>query len=276
MNTQMINALSSGDNTPVVLVGCNEKFEAKVIDFCGDELLVVKDNSNNKVYTGIGYICKGIGFSKDQKDRQVKNIQSDIVLNRGCVKFDAGVIDKNNEVLAIDIDYLPIWLAKISITPNMKEQHPEVVERLVEYQLKAKDVLAQAFIHNNQIDLSEYSEEMQAILIQDKKLKRVEQRVNNLEDNIHISRHQKKQLREFISTVVVNSCGSRYSKAFKEFGKKAYSAAYHDLYNAFGVSSYEEIPKIKFQDALAFINRWAPSRELALLIKGSNSEVLNE
>lgn len=120
------------------------------------------------------------------------------------------------------------------------------------------------------------SKELQAIFSIDEKQQDQERRITKLEDNIHIDRLQKKQLREFISTVVVNACGSKYSKAFKEFGKKAYSAAYHDLYNAFGVSSYEEIPKIKFQDALAFINRWTPSRELALLIKGSNAEVLNE
>ena len=120
------------------------------------------------------------------------------------------------------------------------------------------------------------SKELQAIFSIDEKQQEQERRITRLEDNIHIDRLQKKQLREFISTVVVNACGSKYSKAFKEFGKKAYSAAYHDLYNAFGVSSYEEIPKIKFQDALAFINRWTPSRELALLIKASNAEVLNE
>ena len=35
MNKQMSSALAQGDNTPVVLVGSNGKFEAKVIDFSG-------------------------------------------------------------------------------------------------------------------------------------------------------------------------------------------------------------------------------------------------
>lgn len=121
------------------------KLTVKNVDFFGDNLVAVKSN-NGKIYTGVSYICKGIGLNKDQKDRQVKNVQGDVVLTKGCVKFDAGVIDPNNEVLGIELDYLPLWLAKISITPKMQEEQPEVTEKLVNYQLKAKDVLATAFI----------------------------------------------------------------------------------------------------------------------------------
>ncbi|NRZ92200.1 phage antirepressor N-terminal domain-containing protein [Clostridium beijerinckii] len=120
----------------------------KSVDFLGDNLVAVKDESTGKIYTGVSYICKGIGFTKGQKDRQVKNIQEDEILNRGCLKFEAGVIDPNNEVLAIELDFLPLWLAKISITPNMKEEQPLVAEKLINYQLKAKNVLAEAFINN--------------------------------------------------------------------------------------------------------------------------------
>lgn len=116
------------------------------------------------------------------------------------------------------------------------------------------------------------SAEMQAVIILDKRSQEHSERISKLEDNIHIDRLQKKQLREFISTVVINACGTKYSKAFKEFGKKTYSSIYHDLYNAFGISAYEEIPKLKFQDALKFINNWTPNRELQLLIRGSNME----
>ncbi|MBY6931875.1 hypothetical protein [Clostridium botulinum] len=79
----------------------------KNVDFFGDNLVAIKNEKTGKVYTGVSYICKGIGFTKGQKDRQVLNIQSDLVLNRGCLKFEAGVIDPNNEVLGIELDFLP-------------------------------------------------------------------------------------------------------------------------------------------------------------------------
>jgi anti-repressor protein len=64
----------------------------KEVDFNGDTLVAAQDKRTGKIYVGVSWICKGIGFDKNQKDRQVKNVQSDIVLKRGCVKFDAGGI----------------------------------------------------------------------------------------------------------------------------------------------------------------------------------------
>lgn len=121
------------------------KLIVKPVDFFGDSLIVVKDQTG-KIYTGVSHICKGIGFSKSQKDTQVQNIQNDVVLNKGCLKFQAGVIDPHNDALAIELDFLPLWLAKISITPKMQEEQPGVTKKLVNYQLKAKDVLASAFL----------------------------------------------------------------------------------------------------------------------------------
>lgn len=111
----------------------------------GDGLLAAQDK-DGVIWTGINSFCQGIGLSKSQRDTQVQNIQSDEVLKMGCLKFQAGVFDPNNETLALQLDYVPLWLAKISITPNMKENNPELVEKLIKYQLKAKDVLAQAFL----------------------------------------------------------------------------------------------------------------------------------
>lgn len=117
----------------------------RTVDFMGNGLLAAKD-SDGIIWAGVNSFCRGIGLNKNERDRQVKNIQSDEVLKRGCVKFDAGFFEPNNETLALQLDYVPLWLAKISITPNMKENNPKLVDRLVKYQLKAKDVLAEAFL----------------------------------------------------------------------------------------------------------------------------------
>lgn len=127
------------------MISLENKLSVKTVDFMGDGLLAAQDGKGI-IWTGINSFCQGIGLNKNERDRQVKNVQSDEVLKMGCVKFDAGVFDPNNETLALQLDYVPLWLAKISITPNMKENNPELVEKLIKYQLKAKDVLAQAFL----------------------------------------------------------------------------------------------------------------------------------
>ena len=121
------------------------ELEVKKVPFMGTELMAARDN-DGQIWAGVSYICNGIGLTKHQKDRQVTNIQTDKVLSRGCLKFEAGVFDRNNSTLALKLDYVPLWLAKIAITPRMERETPELAARLEQYQLKAKDVLAAAFL----------------------------------------------------------------------------------------------------------------------------------
>ena len=117
----------------------------KSVDLFGDSVMAAKDNNGN-IWAGVSYFCKGLGMSKGEKDRQTANVQSDDVLKRGATKFAAGVFDDNNETVALRIDFVPIWLTKISITPKMKREKPELADKLLQYQLKAKDILAAAFL----------------------------------------------------------------------------------------------------------------------------------
>lgn len=123
----------------------NKNLVVKPVEFLGDVLMAAQDADGN-IWAGVSWICNGIGLNKNEKDRQVKNIQAETVLKRGCVKFDAGVFDPNNATLAVRLDFVPLWLAKISITPTMQAENPNVADKLVQYQLKAKDVLAAAFL----------------------------------------------------------------------------------------------------------------------------------
>lgn len=128
----------------------------KEVDFYGDEIMCVQDTSTGKIYVGVSWICNGIGLSKSQKDTRVQKIQKDLALKMGCLKFQAGVFDENNETISLQLDYLPLWLAKISITPKMQEENPILASKLLNYQLKAKDVLAEAFIEPREVNLDKF------------------------------------------------------------------------------------------------------------------------
>ena len=65
---------------------------------------------------------------------------------RGRNFFPLGTDNANSDVLCLMLDFLPLWLAKINITPTMKKENPELASKMIEYQLKAKDVLAEAFL----------------------------------------------------------------------------------------------------------------------------------
>lgn len=148
----------------------------KEVEFQGDTLLAIK-KENDKIYVSVAYICDGLGLTDGQKKRQVNNIREDIVLSRGCEIIKVNLNDtQTRDLLCIELDFLPLWLAKISITPKMKKNSPEVVEKLIQYQLKAKDVLANAFVHGvTQIIPRTYKEALQALLAEIEENERLEQ-----------------------------------------------------------------------------------------------------
>jgi hypothetical protein len=123
----------------------------KSVPFMGSELMAAKDEKTGKIHVGVSYVCKGIGLTEKQKDNEVSRIQRDIVLQRGAKKLPLKFEGQVREVQCIDNEFIPLWLAKISITPNMQAEQPEVADKLVQYQLKAKDVLADAFIHKKRV-----------------------------------------------------------------------------------------------------------------------------
>lgn len=100
----------------------------------------------NIIWVGVKWICDGLGLSEDRGKYERKKIQKDLVLSKGVNFYPLGTDNANSDVLCLMLEYLPLWLAKISITPTMKKENPELADRLVEYQLKAKDVLAEAFL----------------------------------------------------------------------------------------------------------------------------------
>lgn len=117
----------------------------KPVDVLGDTIMAAKDKEN-VIWVGINYFCQGLDMEKKQRDYQVEKVKADKTLKRGCRKFPAGVFDIANEVYALRLDFIPMWLAKITITKKMEQDHPELADKLLEYQLKAKDILAAAFM----------------------------------------------------------------------------------------------------------------------------------
>lgn len=117
----------------------------KSVDLFGDSVMAAKDRDGG-IWAGVSYFCKALGMSNVQKDTQVDKIRTDKTLSKGYRKFPVGVFDRSNEAVAIRCDFIPLWLAKISITKKMEQDNPELADKLLQYQLKAKDILAAAFL----------------------------------------------------------------------------------------------------------------------------------
>ncbi|MNW50702.1 hypothetical protein D3C74_281610 [compost metagenome] len=204
--------------------------EQKMVPFNGSELLGVKANDGN-VYVAARWICQGIGFDKNHSDAQIKKIQSDVVLNKGASNMTLPTNGGRQEVLVIKLDFLPLWLAKIAITPNMQVNQPEVADKLVHYQLKAKDVLAEAFLPKDKPPMSQ--SELIAYLAQ-----------QNVEREKAEAEHKKrletveKRLDDTAEILALNPTEWR-KKVRSLLNKIAQKRGGHDAYSEVNSESYE-------------------------------------
>lgn len=119
--------------------------EIRKVPFMDTELMAARDNEGN-IYAGVRWMCDGIGLNENQARNERKRIQADKVLSKGGSNLTLPTTGGPQEALCLKLEYLPLWLAKINITPTMERETPELAERLEQYQLKAKDVLAAAFL----------------------------------------------------------------------------------------------------------------------------------
>lgn len=120
----------------------------KDVQFNGATLRAAQD-AENMIWVGVRWVCQGIGLTEGQARRERKRIHEDLTLKQGESNLTLPTDGGNQDVLCIRLDFLPLWVAKINPTPTMKKENPQLVENLVEYQLKAKDVLADAFLNKN-------------------------------------------------------------------------------------------------------------------------------
>jgi len=140
--------------------------QTKEVSFLEDTLLAAE--INGEVFVAVKNITDALGFTKGQYDRQVKNIKADLVLAGGASNLALPTAGGLMDVTVMNITYLPLWLAKISLTPKMLRDTPRIAEKLVGYQLKAKDVLYDAFFGKQIIG---FEDMMIAQLQEQKKIK---------------------------------------------------------------------------------------------------------
>jgi Rha family phage regulatory protein len=124
------------------------------------------------------------------------------------------------------------------------------------------------------------STEMKALIMQDKKLQAVvehiqqtDTRVDKLENNMTIDYGQQLVIREKVNSIVIHWLGGKGSNAYHEISKKVFSECNHDLQNYFNVNSRNNLPKMKFEDAVYYIAHWEPCMNTKLEIMNCNAQM---
>lgn len=232
----------------------------KNVPFEGTKLLAVQNKDTGKIYASINSILRELGFDDRQVEYRRNKWIADKVLGKGVQKIlypskDGGV----QETYCIEIKRLPIALAKIEVTPKMGKVMPHLSKKLEKYQEQCADVLADAFLDNQQTPLT-LQQQIQTIAKgTDELYQRVgtlEERFIKFEDELPVTGADMEDIQSAVRKKGVEVLGGKDSNAYHDNSTRAYVYAdiQCELRRQFGVRKYKEIKHKETPDALRIIN----------------------
>lgn len=248
----------------------------KPVDVLGDTVMAAKD-SDGTIWVGIKWICQGMGMSDGHYKRQIKNIQKDLLLKNSGSNLILNKGSGEREVFCLKLDYLPIWLAKISITPKIQQDHPELADKLLEYQLKAKDILAAAFMPKKGAPQT-IPEQIQ-LLAQgnvelNKRVDGIQAEVENIKSDLPILPLEAYEIEKTVRRKGAEVLGGKKSQAYNDRGlrQKLYNDLYANLKHNFDVRTYKAIRRKDVEKAVQIVNEYKPPLFLAVQIEATNAQ----
>ena len=117
----------------------------KEVDFQGEK--IISKIENEKIYVSVKSVCDNLGMDLTTYKTQRRKIQNDDLLKGGAKLLPLYTKGGTQEILMMELDYLPAWLFKI----NPARFDENLKRKLIIYQLKAKDVLAEAFLGKREL-----------------------------------------------------------------------------------------------------------------------------
>ena len=118
------------------------------------------------------------------------------------------------------------------------------------------------------------------MLVVDKRVTAVEQKVDHLENTMNIDYAQQKQLKNFASEIVISALGGKEARAYRykaedgtKISSQCFSRFWHDFNDYFNINAYANLPRVRFNEALQYINRWQPPTNMQLEIGRINREI---
>ena len=103
-----------------------------------------------------------------------------------------------------------------------------------------------------------------------------EERIEKLENTMTIDYGQQKYLGDLVSLVVIEALGGKKSNAYSEIGKKVFAECNRDVKSYFGVNARNNIPKLRYEEAVKYIKGWQPCTNTKMQIRDCNCDINSE
>lgn len=100
-----------------------------------------------------------------------------------------------------------------------------------------------------------------------------EERIEKLENTMTLDYGQQKYISDLVSKVVIEVPGGKKSNAYDEIGKKVFAECNRDVKTYFDVNARNNIPKLRYQEAVEYIKEWTPCTNTKMMIRDCNAQM---
>lgn len=133
------------------------------------------------------------------------------------------------------------------------------------------------FEHQKPVEnpLAGISHELKAVIVVDKRVTQVEERIEKLENNMTVTHEMLQTIKNRVNKKVTSVLGGYESNAYKDkhLRGKVYSRFNRDYCNYFRINARANTLASKFEGALSYIDMWLPDTNLAIQIKDCNAQI---
>lgn len=219
------------------------------------------------------------------KARAIRNPDGSISINAEDAAIGFGWTQEKNGKLYVKWERVNGFCKEIGFSPQVGKD--DYIPESLFYRLgmKASNPNAEKFQNwlamdvipsvrkTGSYELEGYSPEMKAILMHDKKIVSMENRITNLENNTTLDYGQQQALGDVVNRVVIDCLGGKNSPAYQEIGRKVFAECNRDLKHYFNVNARNNVPKKRFEEAVQYAKDWHPSTNTQIMIRDRNAQM---
>ena len=136
---------------------------------------------------------------------------------------------------------------------------------------KMEEVLRQPQKQLSPIEMMEL--QFKIIKDHDKKFEEVDEKIEILSNSMTIDYGQQEVIHRIAKERGVVVLGGKDTPAYREISKKVFSNLWKRYKQVFHVASYKDTAKKDYEEAIKYIEKWEPSKELGYMITGANSQI---
>jgi hypothetical protein len=242
----------------------------KAVTFYGDELVAIQVEDTGAIYLPISRLCDNLGITRA---RQARRIGEHPVLSRGFDTLTLETPGGPQKTQCLRLDMIPLWLAGI----NANRVSAEIRDKLIRYQTEVAAVLWAAFKHEIMptADLTPAIGQSGAALAYElatavqniaREQMELEQRLNRAAQwskGIE-SRVSALELRLSDDQLITEDQAAELSLAVKAVAHaleqhdtpNPYQRVYGELYRRYGVTSYKNISRDRYDSVIDWLRNW--------------------